>query len=86
MSEVFPLEIRALAIAIFYSAGTAFGGIIAPWFFGALIDSGSRAMLSFGYSVAATLMFAAAVLEIILGVAAEQASLEQIAAPLSTAE
>lgn len=86
VSEVFPLEIRALAIAIFYSAGTAFGGIVAPWFFGALIDSGSRAMLSFGYSVAATLMFAAAVLEIILGVAAEQVSLEQIAAPLSTAE
>lgn len=85
VSEIFPLEMRALAIAIFYSAGTAVGGVVAPWLFGRLIDSGSRAALLGGYLIAAMLMLAAAVVEIMLGVAAEQASLEKIAAPLSSA-
>jgi MFS family permease len=84
VSEVFPLEIRALAIAIFYSAGTAVGGVVAPWFFGKLIDTGSREMLFWGYSVAAALMVGAAVLEVALGVDAERCSLEEIAAPLSS--
>jgi MFS family permease len=85
VSEIFPLEMRALAIAIFYSAGTAVGGVVAPWLFGRLIDSGSRAALLGGYLIAALLMLAAAIVEIMLGVAAEQASLEKIAAPLSSA-
>jgi MFS family permease len=84
VSEIFPLEIRALAIAIFYSAGTAVGGVLAPWFFGELIDSGSREMLFLGYSVAAALMIGAAMLEVTLGVDAERCSLEEIAAPLSS--
>src|SRR5204863_4055355 len=67
VSEVFPLEIRALAIAIFYSAGTAAGGIVAPWFFGRLIDTGSRDQLWIGYLVAATLMLIAAVVEVMFG-------------------
>ncbi|MGH7907844.1 MAG: MFS transporter, partial [Candidatus Binataceae bacterium] len=86
VSEVFPLEMRALAIAIFYAAGTAVGGIVAPWFFGRLIESGSRQALMSGYIVAAVLMILAAVVEAMLGVAAEGASLEKIAAPLSVDE
>ncbi|HVC44417.1 MAG TPA: MFS transporter [Candidatus Binataceae bacterium] len=84
VSEIFPIEIRALAIAIFYSAGTAAGGIAAPWFFGRLIDTGSRRALLDGYLVAAALMIAAAVAELVLGVAAERTSLERIAPPLSS--
>jgi MFS family permease len=85
VSEIFPLEVRALAIATFFSAGTAAGGIAAPWFFGRLIDTGSRMALFYGYLVAAGLMVAAAVVEVVLGVDAERASLEQIAPPLSSA-
>jgi len=85
VSEIFPLEMRALAIAVFYSAGTAAGGVVAPWFFGRLIDSQSRTALSWGYLVAAVLMLAAAVAEATLGIAAERTSLEKIAAPLSSA-
>lgn len=86
VSEIFPLEIRALAIAFFYSLGTAAGGIAAPWLFGSLIGSGSREKIFFGYIAAAALMFAAAVVEIIWGVKAERASLEQLASPLSAQE
>ena len=84
VSEIFPLEMRAIAIAIFYSAGTGVGGIIAPWFFGRLIDTGSRDELWVGYIVAAALMLLAAVVEVAFGVAAEQKSLEHIAEPLSS--
>ena len=84
VSEIFPQEIRALAIAVFYSAGTAAGGIVAPWFFGKLIDSGSRPDLLLGYIVAAALMLAATIAEVVLGVPAENMALEQIAAPLSS--
>jgi MFS family permease len=84
VSEIFPLEMRALAIAIFYSAGTAVGGIIAPWLFGRLIDSGSRLELLGGYAIASALMVGAALVEIALGIPAEQTSLEKIAAPLSS--
>jgi len=85
VSEIFPLEVRALAIAVFYSAGTAIGGIGAPWLFGRLIDTGSRGALFEGYLLAAGLMLVAAIVEIILGVDAEGASLEEIAQPLSSA-
>ena len=85
VSEIFPLEMRALAIAVFYSAGTAVGGVAAPWFFGRLIDSASRTALFWGYLVAAALMLAAAAVETVLGVAAERTSLEKVAAPLSSA-
>jgi MFS family permease len=85
VSEIFPLEMRALAIAVFYSAGTAVGGVVAPWFFGRLIDSQSRADLFWGYLVAAALMLGAALVEATIGVAAERTSLEKIAVPLSAA-
>jgi MFS family permease len=83
VSEIFPLEIRALAIAFFYSLGTAAGGIAAPWLFGSLIGSGSRENIFLGYVAAAALMFAAAFIEIVWGVKAERTSLEQLANPLS---
>jgi MFS family permease len=85
VSEIFPLEIRALAIAIFYSVGTAVGGIVAPWFFGFLIDTGARGALYIGYLIAAALMLCAAGVELKLGIAAERMSLEHIAKPLSAA-
>jgi MFS family permease len=84
VSEIFPLETRALAIAFFYAVGTATGGIVAPWLFGALIGTGDVWRLFYGYLAAAVLMIAAAVVEIVYGVAAERQSLERIAAPLSS--
>jgi MFS family permease len=53
VSETFPLEIRALAIAFFYAVGTGIGGMGAPWLFGALIDTGSRVSLFGGYLLGA---------------------------------
>ena len=84
ISEIFPLELRALAIALFYAAGTAIGGVAAPWLFGILIGSGSRDAVSNGYALGAVLMLIAAVVEAWLGVDAERKSLERIAPPLST--
>lgn len=83
-SEIFPLEMRALAIAIFYAAGTAAGGIVGPAVFGVLIGTGSRWMLFDGYSAAALLMLFAAAVAGRFGINAEGRSLEDIAAPLST--
>jgi MFS family permease len=82
VSELFPLEIRAMAIALFYSVGTLFGGVAAPALFGMLIESGSRDYLSYGYYLGATLMILGSVAEMGLGVAAERKSLESISPPL----
>ena len=84
VSEIFPLEIRALSIAFFYSLGTAIGGVFAPWFFGTLIGSGSRVNVFYGYLVAAVLMLIASIVEIAIGVKAERSCLEAIANPLSS--
>jgi MFS family permease len=84
VSEIFPLEVRALAIAIFFSVGTAVGGVVAPWLFGVLIDTGSRRALYVGYLIASGLMLVAAGAELRFGVAAERAGLEAIAKPLSS--
>lgn len=86
VSEIFPLEIRALAIAFFFSIGTAAGGVAAPWLFGFLIGSGSRSNIFYGYLVAAALMWLAAVVEAFYGVKAERVSLEELAVPLSLSE
>jgi len=83
ISEVFPLETRALGIAIFFSFGTATGGILAPWIFGALIDTGSAWNIFYGYIFAAVLMLIAALTELLIGVDAERKPLEKVAAPLS---
>ena len=82
-SEIFPLETRALAIAVFYALGTLIGGAAAPWLFGKLISANSAWALSGGYCVAGALMLAGAAAEVVLGVDAEGKSLEDIAEPLS---
>jgi MFS family permease len=83
VSEIFPLEMRGLAIAIFYACGTGVGGVFAPWLFGHLIEAGSRTPLFYGYLGGAALMLAAAGVALKLGVAAERRSLESVAEPLS---
>jgi MFS family permease len=83
VSEIFPLEIRALAIAFFYAIGTATGGILGPLLFGVLISTGSRVSVAIGYFVGALLMIGAAVVEGRWGVAAEGRSLEAVSRPLS---
>lgn len=85
VAETFPLEIRALAIAVFYAFGTGLGGIIGPLLFGELIQSQQRSSLFVGYLIGAFLMMSAAVVQAIWGVAAERQSLEQVARPLSQA-
>jgi MFS family permease len=84
VSESFPLEVRALAIAVFYALGTGIGGIAGPWLFGSLIGTGDRALVAWGYVLGSVLMIVAALVELKLGVAAERCSLEDIAAPLSS--
>jgi MFS family permease len=83
VSETFPLEIRALAIAIFYAIGTGLGGVAAPVVFGKLIETGSRASIFGGYVFAAFLMFAAAIIAARYAVNAERKPLEEVATPLS---
>ena len=86
VSETFPLEIRALAIAIFYAVGTGIGGIAGPLLFGALIETGSRWSVFAGYLLGAALMLAAAVVAALWGVAAERRPLESVARPLAQEE
>ncbi len=84
VSEIFPIEIRALAIAIFYCIGTFVGGVFAPLLFGVLIGTGSVEALFVRYLIGAVLMLVAAGVEAWIGVKAERRSLEDIAAPLSS--
>ncbi|HEY2133184.1 MAG TPA: MFS transporter [Acetobacteraceae bacterium] len=86
VGESFPLEMRAVAIALFYAFGTGLGGIAGPAIFGALIDTGSRADLFGGYVLGGGMMLAAAGVAAWLGVSAERRSLEDVAPPLSTAD
>jgi MFS family permease len=83
-SEIFPLETRALAIAAFYAVGTAIGGVVAPLLFGFLIAKHSPWPLAGGYAIAAALMLAAALIEVLFGIDSEGRSLEEIADPLSS--
>jgi MFS family permease len=86
VSESFPLEIRALLIALFYALGTGIGGVAGPALFGALIDTGSRFDLLWGYLGGAALMLVAGVLEALIGISSERKSLEAVAPPLSAAD
>src|SRR6476646_5127821 len=79
VSETFPLEVRALAIALFYAIGTGIGGVAGPALFGALIDTGSRGTVFAGYLLGAGLMVAAAVIAWRYCVAAERRALESVA-------
>jgi hypothetical protein len=77
------METRALAIAFFYAIGTGAGGIIGPLLFGKLTATGVAADTALGFLIGAGLMIAAGVVEVFLGVDAEQKSLEQIATPMT---
>ncbi|OMH30696.1 MFS transporter [Tersicoccus sp. Bi-70] len=83
VSEIFPMETRAMAIAFFYAVGTGLGGIIGPLLFGKFVEQGIGAV-AVGYFIGAGLMIAAGVVEIFLGVDAARKSLEDIAAPVSS--
>jgi len=83
VSETFPLEIRAMAIAFFYAVGTGLGGIVGPLLFGALIDTGSRASVFSGYLLGAALMILGGIVAWRWGVAAERKPLEIVAGPLT---
>jgi MFS family permease len=83
VSESFPLETRALAIALFYALGTALGGVVSPWLFGTLVGTGERSAVFAGYLFGAGLMIAAAIVEVAIGVKAEGQPLESVARPLS---
>jgi MFS family permease len=86
VSEIFPLETRAICIAFFYAFGTALGGISGPAIFGRLIESGSATALFAGYALGAVLMMAAGLVEAVIGVEAAGRELEDIAPPLSAQE
>ena len=83
VSEIFPMETRAMAISFFYAVGTAIGGITGPLLFGRLIEAGGETNVMYGYLLGAALMIAAGVVEIFLGVEAAQKQLEDIAKPLT---
>jgi len=83
VSEIFPLELRALAIAFFYAVGTGIGGIAGPLLFGALISTGSRTSVAIGYCIGSILMIGAAAVEALWGVAAERKPLEAVSRPLA---
>ena len=85
VSEIFPVEMRAISISFFYAAGTALGGFAGPPIFGAMIESGSRNALFGAYAFAGALMCAAALVAAWLGVDAERRPLEQVAPPLGSA-
>ena len=83
VSETFPIEVRALAIAFFYAIGTGIGGVAGPWLLGMLIDTGSRKSVFGGYLLGAALMIVAAAIAARFAVAAERRPLESVAPPLS---
>jgi MFS family permease len=86
ISETFPIEIRAMAIAFFFAISTGIGGAVGPLVFAKMIESGDRGQLFIGYLIAAGLMAIAALVELVLGVDAEQETLENVAEPLSAEE
>ena len=85
VSEIFPLELRGLAIALFYSTGTALGGPLSSWLFGRLIDKGARNYILYGDLLAAAILIGTVIVVLLFGVKAERTSLEDVAEPLSVA-
>jgi MFS family permease len=86
VSEIFPLEMRAISISLFYAAGTALGGFAGPPLYGAMIEGGSRGGLFAAYALAGALMCAAAFIAWKLGVDAERRPLEEVCPPLGMQE
>jgi MFS family permease len=86
VSEIFPMETRALAIAFFYAVGTAIGGVTGPYIFGKMIETGKPSQAAIAFFIGAAVMAIGGIVEIFLGVKAEQAELEKIATPLTAQE
>ena len=86
VSEIFPMETRAMAIAFFYAVGTAVGGITGPLLFGKLIETGKETNVFWGYVLGASLMIVAGIIQAVIGVEAARKNLEDIAKPLSAEE
>ncbi|MBN6050598.1 MFS transporter [Nonomuraea sp. RK-328] len=85
VSEIFPMETRAMAIAFFFAIGTAAGGIAGPLVFAGLVETGVPGDTALAFTIGAVIMIAAGIVELFLGVKAEQKGLEEIAAPLTAA-
>jgi len=83
VSEIFPMETRAMAIAFFYAVGTAIGGVTGPYIFGKMIESGKESQVAIAFFIGAGVMALGGLAEIFFGVKAEQAELEDIAKPLT---
>jgi MFS family permease len=83
VSEIFPLEIRAVAISIFYACGTLVGGVAGPALYGYIVGTNSRPMLFWGYIAGAAVIIAGGAVELWIGVSAEKKSLEDVAQPLA---
>jgi hypothetical protein len=86
VSEIFPMETRAMAIAFFYATGTIVGGFGGPLLFGALIQSGEPSQIFVGYLVGAAVMIVGGIIQALMGVEAAGRDLEDIAPPLSATE
>ena len=86
VSEIFPVELRGMIIALFFATGTLIGGTVAPSLFGRLIDTGSRTNVFYGDLLASTLLMLTVVVVAFFGVKAERTSLEDIATPLSAVD
>jgi len=83
VSEIFPMETRALAIAFFYAIGTAIGGVTGPFLFGKMIESGEESQVAIAFFLGAAVMALGGLAEVLFGVKAEGAELEKIAKPLT---
>jgi MFS family permease len=86
VSEIFPMETRALAIAFFYAVGTGIGGIIGPVLFGRLVASGRVSVITIGFFIGTVVMALGGLAELLFGVRAERMPLENIAKPLTVAD
>ncbi|NUR87409.1 MAG: MFS transporter [Nonomuraea sp.] len=86
VSEIFPLETRALAIAFFFAVGTAAGGIAGPLVFSSLVSTGVPGDTALAFAIGAIVMILAGIVELLFGVRAERRSLESIATPLTAVE
>ena len=83
VSEIFPMETRALCISVFYAIGTGLGGITGPLLFSKLVSSGSYSQAGLGFILGAAMMIIGGLVELVYGVNAEGRGLEEIARPLT---
>jgi MFS family permease len=85
VSEIFPMETRALCIAVFYAVGTGIGGVIGPQVFSRLINTGSYVQVFYALGLGGVMMIIGGLVELVFGINAERRSLESIARPLTAA-